>query len=90
MVTDLCSAAEWSGSGIVADQGSPNTVRASSNETPCFRRFARAFASSHSKTKAIQVPRPRTCEGNTIAGANSRLRSGVRRLHRSASATVYV
>ena len=33
---------------MVSASGSPNTVNASSKETPCFDRLARAFFESHS------------------------------------------
>lgn len=46
---NLSSSSEWSGSGIVAENGSPKTVAASSNETPCFFRFEEALFLSHSK-----------------------------------------
>jgi len=46
---ERASSAEWSGSETVAAKGSPKTVDASSNDTPCFLRFASAFPGSHSK-----------------------------------------
>jgi hypothetical protein len=36
----------------VAAKGSPNTVDASSNDTPCFLKFASALRGSHSKRTA--------------------------------------
>jgi len=45
-----CSSAEWSGSCISNERGSPNTVDASSNVTPCFRAFDSAFSASHSNS----------------------------------------
>ena len=45
---------ECSGSGMVVESQSANAVRASSNETPCFFRFSRAFFRSHSNfTSAV-------------------------------------
>ena len=38
---------------MVTDSGSPKTVEASSNYTPCFLWFRAAFASSHSNRIAI-------------------------------------
>jgi len=46
--------AEWSGSGIVAASGSPNTVEASSNVTPCLSSFAAAFSGSQSNSTAAE------------------------------------
>lgn len=42
------SLTECSRSGPSRASGSPNTVAASSNETPCLTRFASAFRASHS------------------------------------------
>src|SRR5262249_54828478 len=47
---NLCSRIECRTSGPSNPIGSANTVAASSNETPCLARLARAFASSHSNT----------------------------------------
>lgn len=47
------SVAEWRGSSMVRDNGSPNTVATSSKETPCFFRFPYALCSSHSKVRPI-------------------------------------
>src|ERR1039458_9881544 len=56
-VTKRLSSSEWSGSSPVADRGSKNTLAASSNETPCFRRFAVAFRAFHSKrTRTFHLP----------------------------------
>ena len=44
------------GSAPVADIGSKKTVAASSNETPCFRRFASAFSSLHSNRTRVLHP----------------------------------
>jgi hypothetical protein len=43
------SPSECVGSENVIARGSPNMVVASSNETPCFRKFEIAFSSFHSK-----------------------------------------
>ena len=48
MVMNRCSLSECSTSVNVADKGSYSTVTASSNDTPCLRRFRRAFFPSHS------------------------------------------
>jgi len=37
-----------------APSGSPHAVTASRNETPCFARFSRAFAGSHSNASTRQ------------------------------------
>jgi len=47
MVMERFSSTEWSGSGSVKASGSVKTLRASSNETPCFLRFDAAFFGSH-------------------------------------------
>src|SRR6185503_3019705 len=52
--TNLSSASECKGSGIVRDNGSAKTVEASENETPCFVRFSAAFSSSHSNVKLMR------------------------------------
>ena len=44
------SLAEWRRSGPSRPLGSPNTVPASSNETPCLARFTAAFRASHWNT----------------------------------------
>src|SRR6266540_3304799 len=51
MMTNRSSACEWPGSGIVNDNGSANTVAASSKLTPCFARFDLALSSSPLKTQ---------------------------------------
>jgi len=38
---------------MVIDRGSRKTVVASSNDTPCFWKFASSFESSHSNSKAM-------------------------------------
>ena len=48
-VTRRSSSREWSGSWPVTPRSSRRAVVASSNETPCFRRFVLAFLWSHSK-----------------------------------------
>ena len=48
-VTKRLSSTEWSGSSPVADSGSKNTLAASSNDTPCLRRFVAAFWALHAK-----------------------------------------
>ncbi len=52
--TNLSSASECKGSGIVRDNGSAKTVEASENETACFVRFSAAFCSSHSNVKLMR------------------------------------
>lgn len=52
------SSVEWSGSPIVTDSGSSNTVVASPNPTPCLRTFAAAFRGSHRKRRAIETLYP--------------------------------
>ena len=47
------SAAEWSGSGIVIESGSPNAVAASAKLTPCLRTLAAAFRASHAKRRGM-------------------------------------
>ena len=42
------SSSECLESGIVPANASPNTVLASTNETPCFRRLRTSFSGSHS------------------------------------------
>lgn len=52
--TNRSSPTECSASGIVIESQSANAVSASSNETPCFFRFSRAFFGSHSNfTSAV-------------------------------------
>src|SRR5205823_5428935 len=53
MITKRSSSVECSGSAMVKDSGSPNTVVASSKETPCRSTFCPAFSSSHSKVSPI-------------------------------------
>jgi hypothetical protein len=48
IVMKRTSNSECLASGIVAASASPNTVLASSNETPCFRRLRASFSGSHS------------------------------------------
>src|SRR5271157_5288239 len=55
-LTKRSSSSECSGSGIVRASGSPKTVLASSNETPCFLRFCLALLSSHSKARLMGSP----------------------------------
>src|SRR5439155_16078109 len=43
------SPSEWRRSSIIRPSGSPNTVTASSKETPCSTRLSRALWTSHSK-----------------------------------------
>ena len=43
----------WCSSGKIDAKASSNTVVASSNVIPCFRRFRLAFWASHSKTRSI-------------------------------------
>src|SRR6266481_5038426 len=47
------SAWEWAGSKIVIDNGSPNTLDASSKSTLCLAKLALALFSSHSKLIGI-------------------------------------
>ena len=47
MVMERLSSTEWSGSGSVRAIGSVKTLRASSNETPCFLRLDAALFGSH-------------------------------------------
>jgi len=51
--TNRCSPAEWPGSDIVSDRGSPRTVAASRKPTPCLARLACALSGSHSNARAI-------------------------------------
>src|SRR5205823_4583439 len=55
-VISRASVAEWSGSSKMRARRSPKTVRASSNDTPCFLRLAAAFRGSHSKLNSIGWP----------------------------------
>src|SRR5208283_2120465 len=55
-LTKRSSSSECSGSGIVRASGSPKTVIASSNDTPCFLRFCLALLSSHSKARLMGSP----------------------------------
>ena len=85
---------ECIGSGMVMDNGSSNTVEASSNDTPCLRRFWFAFALSqsnansmrqlHSYTTAAVYDRPtagaRTLELSRDSGSLSRAAIEARRV----------
>ena len=44
--------AEWRGSATILPNGSPKTVAASSNDTPCLARFPAALRGSHSNSSA--------------------------------------
>lgn len=50
--TNRSSTAEWRGSATILPNGSPKTVAASSNDTPCLARFPAAFRGSHSNSSA--------------------------------------
>ena len=52
------SICECAGLKIVTDSGSPNTVAASSNWTPCLARFNRALLASHSKVSTSEIQTP--------------------------------
>src|SRR5271157_6015403 len=55
-LTKRSSSSECNGSGTVRASGSPKTVLASSNDTPCFLRFCLALFSSHSKARLMGSP----------------------------------
>jgi len=54
-IISRCHRSEWCGSSWIRANRSPNTVRASSNDTPCFRRFEADFAGSHVSRIVIRV-----------------------------------
>lgn len=67
MVKNHGSPTEWSGSGIVLANGSPKTVVASSNETPCFLAFSAAFLTSHVNFICRSVVRDRAVCAKALA-----------------------
>ena len=50
--TNRSSMAEWRESATILPNGSPKTVAASSNDTPCLARFPAALRGSHSNSSA--------------------------------------
>lgn len=52
-VMNRSSPTEWSGSLVVADNGSRKTVAASSKDTPCFFRFSAALSESQANRTGL-------------------------------------
>ena len=68
MVTNRSSSDECRESRIVPANGSPNTVDALSNETPCLTRFSAAFSVSHSNSTSHLTTPATNSDTGTSAG----------------------